>query len=184
MVSRTSATTCLLSLRHRCYSAYSPHHGEYQTAEGIGRRGMGPRSRFLISSSSMLTLGDYVLTVDNVTAALWWLLSSALHSARSHSRSDEHSQLHNITNCPLAFVPRRQHSIPCKLRLSFLSPASPASIRRTSTQTRLTVLSELSTDLPFIRLCHLAHEGSQRCCLLESFPALLWMPAVIPRART
>ena len=121
MVSHTSATTSLLSLRHRCYFAYSPRHGEYQTADGIGRRGMGLRSRFLVSSSPRLTLGDCVLTVNNVTCSSMvaailclTLCKIALPLRRAFATA-------SITNCPLAFVPRCQHSIPCKSRLSFLS---------------------------------------------------------------
>ena len=121
MDSRTSATTSLLSLRHRCYSGFSPRHGEYQTAEGIGRRGMGLRSRFLVSSSAMLTLGDCVLTVDNVTcgsvvAAIFYLTLCRITLPLRRAFATAY-----ITNCPLAFVPRCQHSIPCKLRLSFLT---------------------------------------------------------------
>ena len=184
MVSRTSVTTSLLSLRHRCYSAYSPRHGEYQTAEGIGRRGMRLRSRFLVSSSSMLTLGDCTLTIDNVTCSSMvaailclTLCKIALPLRRAFATA-------YITNCHLAFVPHHQHSSPCKLRLSFLSPTSLTSVRRTSTRTRLTVLSELNTDVLFIPLCHLAHEGSRGAVRWRQSPELQWMPAVIPRART
>ena len=63
----SSATTSLLSLRHRSYSVYSPLRGEYQTAGGIGRRGIGLRTRLLVSSRARLALGDCVLTVDDIT---------------------------------------------------------------------------------------------------------------------
>lgn len=54
--------------------------------------------------------------------------------------------------------------------MSFLLPTSLSSIRRTSSRTRLTVIPKLSTDLPYMRLCHLAHEISRRRCSLETIP--------------
>ena len=154
-------------MRHWCYSAYSPRHGEYQTEGGIGRRGIDLRSHLLVSSSTGLTLWDCVLSVDNVArrstlAAILCLTlcKIALPPRRAHATA-------YITKGPLVFVPRCQHSIPCKPRLPFLSPASPSSVRRTST-TRLTVLSKLSTGLPYTYLGHLEHEVRCRRCSLET----------------
>ena len=148
MVSRTRATTSSLSLRRGCCSAYSSRHEEYQTAGRIGRRGMGLRTWLLVSSSARLTLGDCVLTVDNVSrspmvAAILYLTLYKIAFLLRRPLTTAY-----IATCPLVSVPR------CHAR-SFLSPASPASVRRTST-TRLAVLSELSTGLSDVHLGHLA----------------------------
>ena len=45
---------------------YSPLHGEYHTAGGIGRSGIGLRTRLLASSRARVALGDCILTVDDV----------------------------------------------------------------------------------------------------------------------
>ena len=66
------------------------------------------------------------------------------------------------------FVPRYQHSVPCKPRLSLLSPASPASVCRTSTRTRLSALSGLRTYLSCIHLGYLTHERSHQRCSPET----------------
>ena len=167
MDSRTSATISWLSLRHRSYSAYSRRHGEYQTEGGIGRRGIDLRSRLLVSSSTRLTLGDCMLAVDNVArsstlAAILCLTLCKIALPLRRTLATAHKM-----KCLLAFIPRCQHSVPCKLQLPFLSPASPSSVRRTST-TRLTVLSKLSTGLPYIYLGHLADERRCRRCSLET----------------
>ena len=128
---------------------------------------MGLRIRLLVSSSARLTQGDCVLTVDNVArssmvAAILCLTLTKITLPRRRALAHAY-----ITKCPLAFVSRCQRSVRCKPRFSFLSPASPASVRRTST-TRLTVLSGLSTGLPYIHLGDLAHERSHQHCSLET----------------
>ena len=57
----------------------------------------------------------------------------------------------------------------CPLQAAVVIPltVSPASVRRTST-TRLTVLLELSTSLPYIHLGYLANERSRQHCSLET----------------
>ena len=54
--------------------------------------------------------------------------------------------------------------------MSFLSPAPLTFVRRTSTRTRVTVLFEPITGLPYIRLWHLVHERSRQCCSRRQSP--------------
>ena len=132
----------------------------------IGHRGMGLRPRILVSSNARLTQGDCMLTVDNVArssivAAILCLTLTKITLPRRRALAPAY-----MTKWPLAFVSRCQRSVPYKPRFSFLSRASPASVRRMST-IHLTVLSELTTGLPYIHLGHLAHERSRQRCSLE-----------------
>ena len=125
---------------------------------------MDLRTRLLVSSSTRLTLGVCVLAVDNV--ARLFILCLTLCKIGLPLRQALATAY--IPKCPLEFVPRCQRFVPCcKPRLSFLSPASPASVRPTSA-TRLTVLPEIITSFSYIRLGHLAHERSRQRSSLET----------------
>ena len=90
------------------------------------------------------------------------VLSSALHSTRSQTSTRKCIQ-NEVSSGVRTALPAL-----CRLEASviivFLSPASPASVRRISTRTRLSAFSGLSTGFPYIHLGHLTHERSlQRC---------------------
>ena len=91
---------------------------ENQTV-GIGHRGMGLGTRLLVSSSAGLTLGVYMLTVDNVArssmvAAILCPTICKIALLRRLALATAY-----ITKCPLAFVQRCQYSVPYKPWLSF-----------------------------------------------------------------
>ena len=146
--------------------------GEYQTAGGIERRGMGLRARLLVSSRARLTPGDCVLTVDDITRSSAILCFTFCKIALPLRRALPDNEVYSgARTAPLALCPS-QTAVVVPL------PASPASVRRTLT-TRLTVLLELSTGLSCIRLIHLAHERSPQGCSLQTIATRRQIPAVV-----
>jgi hypothetical protein len=115
--------------------------------------------------------------------ALWWLLSSALHSpplskvALPLRRALETY----ITNCPLAFVPYCQYSVFCKVSpLQHLNDGlrdchfSHPQLHRLAVEHRLGLVS-LSPRSSAQASCisaifYLAHESSRQRCSLETIP--------------
>ena len=102
------------------------------------------------------------------------MLCARCHSARSHALRRA-----SATQCPLHFVPRCQHSVSCThCNTLFTTPVIVISLthnsilasRSTCSRTRLTVLSRLSTDSAYIRLCYLVHKRSRQCRSLGITP--------------
>ena len=128
-------TTSSLSLRHRCYSACSPRHGEYQTAGGIGSRGMGLRTPLLVSSSARLTLGVCVLTVENsARSAIVYLTLCKI--------VDEHSQM--LTKRSVLW--RSYHATSTLFLASLSCHSSHPDLQHPSVEHRLGLISLPSWD--------------------------------------
>ena len=102
----------------------------------IGRLALGIRTRLLVSSSAKLTLRVIPCTpLITLLIDLWWLLSSASHSASLCKIAFPLRRTlatAYMTKRPLASVPRCQYSVPCtpQIPLTHISSVRPSNVER------------------------------------------------------
>jgi len=100
-----------------------------------------------------------------------------------------------MTNCPVSFIPRWQHSVSCKGSPLQNPVHGPVVVTRVSVPQAnfkevhalvliLALLSKLSTDSVYIRLATRRMKEVVSAVHCSQVPTLQWIPAVLPRGRS